>query len=53
MISKWESQQGRLLRFVGIAPKKKLEWLREMQTFLSKALTKKQRYIYHKLRDEK
>ena len=51
MISKWESQRERLLKFMGIAPKKKLEWLQEMHDFLRKALTKKEKRVYYKLRE--
>ena len=51
MISKWESEKERLTKFIDIAPKKKLEWLREMHDFLNKALTKKQRHLYYKLRE--
>jgi len=51
MISKWESPKERLSKFMGITPKKKLEWLRQMQCFLCKALTKKQKHFYYKLRE--
>jgi len=54
MIFKWESQEERLLRFMGIAPKKKLEWLCKMHDFLRKRMTsmaKKRRYIYYRLRE--
>ena len=51
MISKWESEKERLLKFMRIAPKKKLEWLQEMHDFLCKALTKKQRRVYYRLRE--
>lgn len=53
MIYKWESRDERLLRFMHIPPKKKLEWLRRMQIFLNKSLTGKRRDIYYKLRREK
>jgi hypothetical protein len=53
MITEWESQEERLLKFMKIAPKKKLEWLHQMHDFLRKALTKKQRYIYHRLRENR
>lgn len=51
MISKWENQRERLVKFMGIAPKKKLEWLQEMHDFLCKALTKKQKQLYYRLRE--
>lgn len=53
MIFKWESEKERRLRFISVTPKKKLEWLRQMQSFLAKAMTKKQRHIYHKLRESR
>ncbi len=51
MIYKWESEKQRLSKFMGIRPKKKLEWLRDMHDFLRKALTKRQRRVYYKLRE--
>lgn len=53
MIFKWESEEEKLLKFMRIAPKKKLEWLRQMHDFLGKALHKKQRYIYRRLRESR
>jgi hypothetical protein len=40
MISKWENEEERLLRFMKISPKKKLEWLLEMNEFLYKCTLK-------------
>lgn len=37
---KWETEEGRLLKFMRIPPKKKMEWLREMNEFIAK-VTKK------------
>lgn len=37
MICKWESREERLLRFMRISPKKKLEWLLEINEFLNKS----------------
>ncbi|MBI5872598.1 MAG: hypothetical protein HZB36_00420 [Candidatus Omnitrophica bacterium] len=50
MIFKWESQEQRLRRFMAISPKKKLEWLCQMNNFLLKASNKKRRDIYWRLR---
>jgi hypothetical protein len=36
MICKWESREERLLRFMKISPKKKLEWLLEINEFIHK-----------------
>ena len=50
MIFKWETEKERLLRFMKIPPKKKLEWLREMHEFVTKFTSKHSRTIRHKLR---
>ena len=49
-MSKWESSEERLLRFMKISPRKKLEWLREMNVFAAKFLPKKNKIIRQKLR---
>lgn len=49
----WESQEERLLRFMRISPKKKMEWLYEMHEFLRKGLTKKTLEIHNKLRENR
>ncbi|MDD4980983.1 MAG: hypothetical protein PHC54_06980 [Candidatus Omnitrophica bacterium] len=51
MIFNWESREERLAKFMGISPKKKLEWLRQMHDFMRKALTEKQKCVYYKLRE--
>lgn len=53
MISKYESQKERLLRFMAIPPKKKLEWLAEMHELIRLAYTKKQRKIFYRLRESR
>jgi hypothetical protein len=53
MIFKWESQEERLLKFISISAKRKLEWLKQMHDFLCAGLTRKRRYIYHKLRESR
>lgn len=50
MIFKWESQRERLLRFMKISPKKKLEWLREINEFTAKYSSKRSNLIRRKLR---
>ncbi len=50
MISKWESQEERLLKFMKISAKKKLEWLLQMNEFLHRFSSKKQERIRQKLR---
>lgn len=49
--SKWESQEEKIRYYMSISPKNKLEWLQEMHDFLCKALTKKQRRLYYRLRE--
>jgi hypothetical protein len=54
MIFKWESEKQRLSKFMGISPKKKLEWLQEMHDFLCSAIiTKKQRRNFYRLRESR
>jgi hypothetical protein len=50
MIYKWETDKERLLRFIKIPPKKKLEWLRQMNEFIVKASSKRDKLIRWKLR---
>lgn len=50
MIFKWESEEERLLKFMRIPPKKKLEWLFQMNRFLHRFSSKKQERIRQKLR---
>ena len=45
MISKWESEEERLLRLMKIPARKKLEWLYEMNKFVHKFSLKKQSAI--------
>jgi len=50
MIFEWESDDERLAKFMRISPKKKLEWLLQMNEFVYKFSSKKQRSIRRKLR---
>lgn len=50
MIFKWETEEERLLRFMKISPKKKMEWLAQMHEFILKASTKRDRLLRWKLR---
>ena len=50
MMFKWESEEERLLRFMKIPPKKKLEWLRQIHEFTTKCSTKQKRALRWKLR---
>ncbi len=50
MTFKWESEEERLLRFMGIPAKKKLEWLRQMSEFIVKCSSKRSKLIRWKLR---
>ena len=51
MIFKWESEEERLLRYMRMPPKKKLEWLRQMQVFTAKFSSKRTAKIRRKLRE--
>lgn len=49
MITVWESKKDRLKRFMAISPKKKLEWLLQMNEFSNKFTPKKNKKIRQKL----
>ena len=51
MNSHWETEEEKLIRFMKIPPKKKLEWLYQMHQLLTKAWTKKKKHDYFKLRE--
>lgn len=51
MIFEWESEEERLLRLMKIPPKKKLEWLRQMNEFIVKYSSKRNKLIRRKLRE--
>lgn len=50
MIFKWESQEERLLKSMNISPKRKMEWLRQMNELSRKVSTKKRMDIRRQLR---
>jgi hypothetical protein len=50
MIFEWETEEERLLRFMKIPPKKKLEWLCQMHEFMVKCSSKRTKLIRWKLR---
>lgn len=52
MIFRWETEEERLSRFIKIPPKKKLEWLRQMNEFIDKFSSKNSRAIRQKLREK-
>ncbi|MCG2711843.1 MAG: hypothetical protein L6416_05925 [Candidatus Omnitrophica bacterium] len=41
MIFDWENEEERLKRFISISPKKKLEWLHQMHSFILKSSSKR------------
>jgi hypothetical protein len=47
----WETEDERLLRSMKIPPKKKLEWLRDMQEFMEKSSSKRTMRIRKELRE--
>jgi hypothetical protein len=50
VISKWESEEERLLKFMKIPAKKKLEWLYQMHQFINKFYSKRKKKFFQKLR---
>lgn len=50
MIFKWESDEKRLLRLMKIPAKKKLEWLYQMNVFVNKFSSEKQKKLRQSLR---
>jgi len=50
MIFRWENEEERLSKFMRISPKKKLEWLLQINEFLHKFSSKKKERIRQKLR---
>ncbi len=51
MIFKWETKKERLLEFMKIPPKTKLEWLYQMNKFMLRFSSKKTKNIRQKLRE--
>jgi len=47
----WETEEERLLKFMKIPPKKKLEWLYQMNEFIHKFSSKRQEKIRQKIRN--
>ena len=52
MFDKWETQQERLKRFMKIPPRKKMEWLQQMNEFTLKTSSKRTMAIRRKLREK-
>lgn len=50
MIFEWENEEARLLKFMKIPPRKKMEWLYQMNEFIGKVSSKRQTKIRLKLR---
>lgn len=50
MILKWETREERLLKFIKISPKRKMEWLRQMNEFMVKTSSEEVKSIRWKLR---
>jgi uncharacterized FlaG/YvyC family protein len=46
----WEDERERLLRFMKIPPKRKLELLQQMNEFTRKFFSKRQKKIFWRLR---
>ena len=52
MIFKWETDRERLLKFLRITPKAKMEWLLAMNVFVYKASSKRMRKLRVKRREK-
>jgi len=52
MTFEWETDRERLLRLMKIPPKKKLEWLRQMQELNAKHRPRFRRYLRSRLRKQ-
>ncbi len=50
MDSKWKSQGEKLRYYMSISPKKKLEWLRQIQEFISSVSPRNQKLFLRKLK---
>jgi len=50
MSFKWESQSEKLLRYMNISPKKKLEWLLRMNQFSAKFSSKRTKEVRKRIR---
>ncbi|MBL7071819.1 MAG: hypothetical protein ISS26_06605 [Candidatus Omnitrophica bacterium] len=48
---KWESGKERLLRFMKISPLEKMKWLKDMNVFTAKYLSKKTKKIRQRLKE--
>ena len=51
MVYKWDSDEARLLKYMRISPKRKLEWLREINEFNEHSLPKVSKMIRQELRN--
>ncbi|MCK5580204.1 MAG: hypothetical protein KAJ18_02915 [Candidatus Omnitrophica bacterium] len=47
----WESEKDRLLKALKMSPRRKMEWLREMNEFSAKYMPSKSRKVRQKLRE--
>ncbi|MCX7877878.1 MAG: hypothetical protein N2510_04455 [Ignavibacteria bacterium] len=50
MITKWETKEERISKFMKISPEKKLEWLGKMHEFKLKMSSKQRKKISMKLK---
>ena len=48
----WETRDEKLLKYISIPPKRKLEWLYKMHEFTLKFASKKTKKIFWKLREK-
>ena len=53
MIYDWETEEERLKRLMAIPPRKKLEWLRQMNELVAKSLPEEKKKIIRELRESR
>ncbi len=53
MIFEWESEEERLLRIMKISPHKKMEWLLQMNEFIAKSMSDRDRKIRREIRENR
>ena len=50
---KWKNQEEKIRYYMSIPPKEKMEWLRQVQEFISSVSTKNQKVFLRKLREDR
>lgn len=53
MIFEWEGEEERRLRLMKISPKKKMEWLLQMNEFIARSMSDRDRKIRRENRENR